>query len=117
MSRSLSFGFHPKCLNLRITHLAYVDYLLVFSKGDEQSISMLMNCLKEFDNMARLRVNQMKSSIYMARIDMQLKQAILDLSGFSSGHLPFRYLGIPLASSKLRTSYYSLLLDAVANKN
>lgn len=52
---------------------------------------MIMNILNEFGNMAGLRVNQMKSSIYMAKIVVQLKQAIFDLSGFSCGHFPFRY--------------------------
>lgn len=37
---------------------------------------MIMNILNEFGNMAGLRVNQMKSSIYMAKIVVQLKQAI-----------------------------------------
>lgn len=54
MSRSPALGFHSKCLNMRITHLDYADDLLIFSRGDFQSVSLIMNCLSEFGDMAGL---------------------------------------------------------------
>lgn len=116
MSRSPQFDFHPKCKNLHITHLAYADDLLLFSKGDVRSVSMLMKCLNDFGDMAGLRVNLLKSNVYLACMDDYLRQDILNVTGFTSGVLPFRYLGIPLASSKLRTSDYSLLVDVIRSK-
>lgn len=91
------FGFHPKCHNLRITHLTYADDFLVFSKGDVQSVSLIMNCLNEFGYMAGLRVKQLKSNIYMAEVDDYTRYSILNVTGFSCGYLPFRCLGILLA--------------------
>ncbi|XP_073050881.1 uncharacterized protein [Primulina eburnea] len=53
-SRSLStaaclpdFNYHPKCEPLRITHLAYADDLLLFSRGDIGSVSIIVDSLKE----------------------------------------------------------------------
>lgn len=115
MSKSRDFGFHPKCSNLGITHLAYADDLLLLSRGDVRSVSMVMNCLNNFGDMAGLRVNLLKSNIYMAFIG-EVRQEILNITGFSTGVLPFRYLGIPIASRRLRTSDYSLLIVSSASK-
>lgn len=116
MSRTPVYGFHPKCQNLRITHIAYADDLLLFARGDIQSVSLVMNCLNEFGDMAGLRVNHIKSSIYMASMEDWVREHILHITGFSCGQLPFRYLGIPLSSSKLNSSDYGMLLDAVRSK-
>ncbi|XP_075492649.1 uncharacterized protein LOC142530721 [Primulina tabacum] len=49
-------------------------------------------------------------------MDERTKQDILSITGFSPGSLPFRYLGIPLAARKLRSSDYCKLVDAIAAK-
>lgn len=117
MSRSPTFGFHPKCLNMSLTHLVYADDLLIFSRGDYQSVSLVMKCLNEFGDMTDLRINQLKSNIYMASMDMRMRETILNLTGFGLGELTYCYLGIPLAFSKLRTSDYMLLDTVAANIN
>lgn len=109
MSRSPAFGFHAKCQNMRLTHIAYADDLLLFARGDIQSVSLVMDCLNEFGDMAGLRVNQIKSRIYMASMETWVREYILDITGFSCVQLPFRYLDIPLASSKLKSSDYGIL--------
>ncbi|XP_073024441.1 calcium-dependent lipid-binding protein-like [Primulina eburnea] len=116
MSRNVRYGFHPKCNNLHITHLAYADDLLLLSRGDVDSVGLVMKCLNAFGDMAGLRVNLLKSNIYMAGVDDRSKQDILQLTGFAPGTLPFRYLGVPLAAKKLRSSDYCKLVDAVASK-
>lgn len=115
MSRSPFFGFHPNAkISVLLTLLA--GDLLIFSKGDVKSIILIMNCLNGFGDMAGTLVNQLKSNIYMAGVDDRSRQRILESTGFLSGLLPFRYLVIPLASSKLRVSDYSMLLDVIASK-
>lgn len=47
MARSQAFGFYPRCNNLHRTHLAYVNDLLLFSRGDVQSVGLLMSCILE----------------------------------------------------------------------
>lgn len=69
MATSSAFAFHPNCKNLHITHLAYADDLLLFSHGDTGSLSLLMKCVRDFGNTAGLRINFLKSNIFMAGID------------------------------------------------
>ncbi|XP_073277712.1 uncharacterized mitochondrial protein AtMg01250-like [Primulina huaijiensis] len=42
MTQSPSFGFHPKFQYMRIAHLAYEDDLLLLSRGDVASVSMVI---------------------------------------------------------------------------
>lgn len=74
MSTSPAFGFHPKCKHLNITHLAFADDLLLFSRGDVRSVSMLMNCLNKFGDTAGLRINSQKSNIYLSGVDDHVRQ-------------------------------------------
>ncbi|KAL0285709.1 UNVERIFIED_CONTAM: Retrovirus-related Pol polyprotein from type-2 retrotransposable element R2DM, partial [Sesamum radiatum] len=48
------FNFHPKCEKLKITHLLFADDLMLFSRGDLPSISILMECLQEFRDVSGL---------------------------------------------------------------
>lgn len=123
LSRSLKhaayspdFNFHPKCRPLGITHLAYANDLLLLSRGDFGSVNILMQCLNDFSEMAGLRENVLKSNMFLAGVTDSVKTAILQLTGFQEGHFPFRYLGAPLASIKLKISDYSPLLDSIARK-
>ncbi|XP_073060298.1 uncharacterized protein [Primulina eburnea] len=111
-----AFAFHPKCGHFRIIHLAYVDDLLLLSRGDVSSVALVMKCLNEFGEMAWLRVNLLKSNRYMASIDGYVRQQILELTGFSAGNLPVCYLGVPLAARRLRFSDYDILVDALTAK-
>ncbi|XP_075489620.1 uncharacterized protein LOC142528453 [Primulina tabacum] len=65
---------------------------------------------------AGLRINAMKSNIFMASVDDGVTQDILGITGFERGMLPFRYLGVPLAASRLRAADYSILVDSIARK-
>lgn len=116
LSASNNFGFHPKCRNLRITHLAYADDLLLFSKGDVGSISMIMGCMKTFGDMAGLHVNLQKLNVYFSSVEERVKEEILNITEFECGSIPFRYLGIPLSSKKPNTCDYSRLVDAIRTK-
>ena len=55
LSRSLKnlkhnrdFNFHPMCKVLNITHLAFADDLMLFSKEDEISVQILLSKLVSF---------------------------------------------------------------------
>ncbi|CAH9076372.1 unnamed protein product [Cuscuta epithymum] len=108
-----NFNFHPQCSSLGITHLAYADDLMLFSRGDKYSIEILVNALKEFGDASGLRVNHDKSKIFVGGVrDFEL-QNILDLVDYGQGTFPVRYLGIPLAPLKISVAQYAPLLDTV----
>ncbi|GFS45411.1 hypothetical protein Acr_00g0095930 [Actinidia rufa] len=61
------FYFHLKCGGLKITHLAFADDLVLFSREDVTSIALLMNILKHFGDCSGLRVNIAKSRLFYSR--------------------------------------------------
>ncbi|CAH9110752.1 unnamed protein product, partial [Cuscuta epithymum] len=63
-----NFNFHPQCASLGITHLAYADDLMLFSRGDKFSIEILVTALKDFGDVSGLRVNHDKSNIFLGGV-------------------------------------------------
>lgn len=123
LSRSLKFAalspdfnYHPKCQPLGITHLAYADDILLLSRGYFGSVSILMQCLNDFRDMAGLHTNVLKSNMFAAGVHDSLKTQLLELTGFNMGTFPFQYLGIPVASNKLKITEFCLLLDKLTSK-
>jgi len=123
LSRSLNsascnehFNYHPKCARLRISHLIFADDLILMARGDLISINILLDCLKDFGCKSGLKANVLKSNVFTAGLQGHDLESILNLSSFSRGSMPFRYLGIPLAAEKLRVNYYDPLIIKIANK-
>ena len=121
LSRSLNqlkdnrdFNFHPKCQGLNITHLAFADDLMLFSRGDVESVQVLMNKMRRFGDCSGLRVSMEKSNLYAAGISRDDLEAIKSISGFSEGRFPFRYLGLPVASTKLTIAQFHPFTDRIA---
>lgn len=67
------FIFHPRCEEFRLTHLCFVDDLIIFSRGDVHSISGVLNILEEFSKMSGLNVNKLKSQVFGAGIPVEIK--------------------------------------------
>uniref|UniRef100_A0A0V0HSC7 Putative ovule protein n=1 Tax=Solanum chacoense TaxID=4108 RepID=A0A0V0HSC7_SOLCH len=84
LSRSLNglkedktFKFHPKCSKLGITHLCFADDLLIFSRGDMESIKALQKCFSTFSQASGLQANLNKSSIYFEGVATRDKQQVI----------------------------------------
>ncbi|CAH9085418.1 unnamed protein product [Cuscuta europaea] len=109
------FNHHPLCGSLGITHLAYADDLMLFSRGDKYSIGVLVDALKEFGEVSGLRVNHNKSNIFVGGVHGLDLQNILDLVDYGRGVFPVRYLGIPLAPLRISVAQYAPLLDTISD--
>ncbi|KAK6162199.1 hypothetical protein DH2020_002040 [Rehmannia glutinosa] len=105
------FSYHPKCAKLNITHLAFADDLMLFSKGDINSVGVLLDCLNKFSRCSGLRANLNKSSLYIAGINGQKLVDIHRIVNMPIGSMPFKYLGIPLAAEKLKAVHYASLVE------
>ncbi|CAH9100586.1 unnamed protein product [Cuscuta epithymum] len=112
-TKTPGFNYHPLCGSLGITHLAYADDLMLFSRGDKYSIGILVNTLKEFGDASGLRVNHNKSNVFIGGVNSLDLQGILDLVDFDQGVFPVRYLGIPFAPLKISVTQYAPLLDMI----
>ncbi|GFY97543.1 hypothetical protein Acr_12g0000840 [Actinidia rufa] len=109
LCRNPEFNHHPKCSELAISHLAFADDLILFSRGDAASVSLVMECLQMFGCCSGLNINASKSQVYMAGICQEEMEKIKVITGFSIGQYPFRYLGIPVAAARLTIDQFNPL--------
>lgn len=107
-----SIGFHPQTSDLRITHLAFADDLMIFSDGTVESVKCIAETLEDFSLWSGLRMNKTKTELFTAGLNNDEKADISRL-GFSMGSMPVRYLGLPLMYRKLRIADYRPLLDKI----
>ena len=122
LSRSLgdlkgnpNFNFHPRCGGIKITHLAYADDLVLLSRGDTTSVSLIMDKLNHFGDCSGLTISLSKSSFFSAGISDADLDSIKSITGFSQGFFPFRYLGIPVADSRLTIAQFNPFFDKISD--
>ncbi|XP_019235766.1 PREDICTED: uncharacterized protein LOC109216090 [Nicotiana attenuata] len=123
LSRSLAelrkestFQYHPRCKKLGITHMSFADDLLLFAKGDLESITAMFQYFSQFSEASGLQANLGKSSVYFGGVKQEMKKQIIDHLGFAHGELPFKYLGIPLSTKKIALIQWQPLVEKITAK-
>ena len=96
-----------------LTHLCFVDDLLIFTKGNLESILGIQNIMKQFYLFSRLQLNNAKCELFSSGISRTSLGEIHELTGFKLGTLPVRYLGVPLVTRRLTDKDCALLVDKV----
>ena len=118
MSSSFAAGFikhHPKTKDLDISHLMFADDVMVFFDGSFSSLCGIAEALDTFASWSGLNMNCEKTQIFTAGLDPGESIAVSN-SGFTTGSLPIRYLGLPLMCRKLRVSEFSPLIEKLRNR-
>ncbi|XP_074300209.1 uncharacterized protein LOC141631438 [Silene latifolia] len=115
-TEKLPFHFHPLCKPMRLTHLMFADDLLLFCKGDAQSIMVLLRAYESFSRASGLKMNPQKSCAYLNGVPSGLKKEILSVSGIKEGSLPFKYLGVPITAGRLKKSDCGVLIDKIVER-
>ncbi|XP_074283602.1 uncharacterized protein LOC141608142 [Silene latifolia] len=95
------FKFHRKCAQIKLCHLMFADDLLLFCKGDKLSIMTMIRAFGTFSQTSGLKLSPGKSSAYFNGMKQNDKDEILAVSGFREGELPFKYLGVPIQTTRL----------------
>lgn len=67
------FKFHPKFRQHWISHLAFADDLMVMAWGYIKSVQILADVLEEFGAVSGLKVNRLKSNLFLAGVDQQIE--------------------------------------------
>lgn len=57
MNEKHEFKFHPKCKEMKLTHMCFADYLIMCNKGNFTSVYMLLRAFILFSTSSRLKVN------------------------------------------------------------
>ena len=107
------FDYHPKCKRIKLTHLCFADDLMIFTKGNLESIVGIQNVLRFFYSYSRLQLNSDKSEIFSSEIKGDLIEEIKRVTGFKVGTLLVRYLGVPLVTRRLSLKDCSNLVDKI----
>lgn len=71
----------------------FADDLLLFCKVDTKSIKLILEAFGCFSKASGFVANTHKSCVYLASIDNQGRQEILEVLNMGEGSFPFRYLG------------------------
>lgn len=111
-----NFEFHPRCKRISLTHLIFADDLLLFTRGNFKSVAAVHSALATFANWSGLHANSQKTGIYFGGVDGPIMSKILKFTQFKREKFPFRYLGLPLNSSRLTLNICSPLLDSIHAK-
>ncbi|XP_074315284.1 uncharacterized protein LOC141651470 [Silene latifolia] len=75
-----------------------------------------LQALTTFASVSGLIANVEKTNIYFGGVAQEVTEAILNATGFSEGGFPFRYLGLPLSSSRYSVSMYDSLIIKIQTK-
>ena len=110
------FKFHPRCKSLRLNNLWFADDMLLFCRGDIDSIAMMISSLKLFSETTGLQISAEKSEIYLAGMTSREQEMIGKFSGFRIGKLPFTYLGVPMDTKKITPRECEVLIDKMCKR-
>ncbi|KAI5445139.1 hypothetical protein KIW84_013408 [Lathyrus oleraceus] len=106
MQKDHNFNHPSKCEKLALTNLTFVDTVLLFSRGDQKSVEMMLDAFKKFSESTGLIVKPVNFKIYCGGIYDITKGSLINMTRFEEGHLPVRYLGVPLSRKKLSINHY-----------
>ncbi|GKV25846.1 hypothetical protein SLEP1_g35229 [Rubroshorea leprosula] len=82
--------YHPNCKKTSLTHLCFVDDLLIFTDGSSRAVGELDSILKQFYLVTGLKVNYQKSEIFCCGMPNQVIRELTETYGFKVGTLPVR---------------------------
>ncbi|XP_071723445.1 uncharacterized protein [Rutidosis leptorrhynchoides] len=95
------FKFYWRCKPAKLSHLFFANDVFLFSQANWPSVSMLKRSLDIFSSRSGLFPNKSKSEVFLSGSSPSLRRNILWAFGFQKGHLPVRYLGVLIISSRL----------------
>ncbi|OIT26379.1 hypothetical protein A4A49_56174, partial [Nicotiana attenuata] len=76
----------------------------------------LHQCFNQFSDASVLKANLGKRSVYFGGVRRDNIERIQHELGFSTGELPFRYLGVPLPTKKLSLLQWQSLIEKIVAK-
>lgn len=101
---------------MKLNHLVFADDLMVFCKGNMNSIMILKLGVKVFSCSLGLCANNSKSGIYLAGVDNESRHHAAQMLDFNFETLPVRYLGLPLTSKRYTVADCEFLGDKLTSR-
>ncbi|XP_071909715.1 uncharacterized protein [Coffea arabica] len=106
---------------LLITHLAYADDVIIFTKGDQWSLRCVMQVLEEvledYQASSGQLLNNSKSCFFMSpKATEAHKNHVHKVTGFSFKEFPIRYLGCLIFVGRKKNSLFTHLIEAMGSR-
>jgi len=73
------FKFYWRCQKNRISHLCFADDLMIFNKGEVNSVCVIHNVLMEFQSLSGLSPNPDKSDNHLSGIPDGIREQIVQI--------------------------------------
>nr|XP_027090500.1 uncharacterized protein LOC113711541 [Coffea arabica] len=100
-----------------ITHLAFVDDVIIFANGGATSLKRVMQILEWYQHDSGQLVNVHKSGYLVHPHLSPARQGVIArITRFQKKVFPIRYLGAPLFIGRAKVSYFSDLRQKVLDK-
>ncbi|KAL6570167.1 hypothetical protein OROMI_014681 [Orobanche minor] len=102
--------------NVKITHLAYADDILIFVNASKRSLHIYNKCIHHYENVSGQKVNIHKSNFIMYKPTPQIVNWVQRILGYNKADLPINYLGIPLWKGFQNFDMYAGVISKIQNK-
>lgn len=102
-TQDTNFSYHWRTKETNTTHLVFADDVLLFCKGDSDSVRIILEAVKKFSGISGLIPNPAKCLSFFGNVPSMVQDYSITFSGFNRGNLPVHYLGLPLISGKLHS--------------
>ncbi|XP_074303203.1 uncharacterized protein LOC141637629 [Silene latifolia] len=93
--------------------MCFADDLLLFCHGNLASVDILLNSFDVFSKASGLKMNVGKSNVFLNGVDPAVQAMLIARTGMQLARLPFKYLGVPIATKKLSVLDCAVLVERV----
>ncbi|XP_074301198.1 uncharacterized protein LOC141632557 [Silene latifolia] len=105
-----NFHYHPLFKQQKLASMMFADDVLLFSRGDTESMMLLLKSFSTFSKASGPKVSASKSNAYFKGVPDQIKHDILRVSGFVEGVLPFKLVLVQSVLSSLHSYWASMFV-------
>lgn len=109
------FWFDTSFVTSRYSLDFWFDTILCIEHDMDKAVNLKL-LLYSFELMSGLKINFLKSEIYIIGGNNLIAQSYSDLFGCNVGEIPFSYLGVPVVGSRLLSKHWDFLCAKVAKK-
>ncbi|CAJ2657200.1 unnamed protein product [Trifolium pratense] len=111
------FTTYDPCRGMQVpSHVLYADDIMIFCKALKKNIKQLLLIFKLYGQASGQLINHQKSKFYVGSISNARMLMLSNLFGFTSGSLPFIYLGCPIFMGKPKSIHLCALADKIKTK-
>ena len=99
------------------SHLIFADDIVFFAKADLTNCIAIRDVLDVFCSLSGQSVSEAKSRVFfLPNVDIDTRESLSDVLGFTSTPNIRKYLGIPLKVSGSSSNEFNFILDRVKQK-